>query len=203
MITKKIYTGFIIAIISIFSFTSVAFADEPKDKSSNEVLSRTAEILGVDLVDLENALKNAHAEIRKKKFESKLQEFVYSGKITQVDADEINLWRESKPEGIKSLRKVIDTMKKEGEFKRLSKEDLASKAYELGFISQLELDEITLWFGSKPTALELIKPDKKNNRKLRKFRGFNKFRDQDKTQKFSESFRERSIEELVVPRTNI
>ena len=129
MITKKIYTGFIIAIISIFSLPSVAFADEPKDKSSNEVLSRAAEILGVDVVDLENALKNAHAEIRKKKFESKLQEFVYSGKITQVDADEINLWRESKPEGIKSLRKVIDTMKKEGEFKRLSKEDLASKAY--------------------------------------------------------------------------
>ena len=72
MITKKIYTGFIIAIISIFSFTSVAFADEPKDKSSNEVLSRAAEILGVDVVDLENALKNAHAEIRKKKHESKL-----------------------------------------------------------------------------------------------------------------------------------
>ena len=37
--------------------------------------------------------------------------------------------------------------KKEGEFKRLSKEDLATKAFELGFISQLELDEITLWFG--------------------------------------------------------
>ena len=203
MITKKIYTGFIIAIISIFSFTSVAFADEPKDKSSNEVLSRAAEILGVDVVDLENALKNAHAEIREKKHESKLQEFVDSGKITQEDADEINLWRESKPESIKSQRKVIHTMKKEGEFKRLSKEDLASKAYELGFISQLELDEITLWFGSKPTAIELIKPDKKKQRKFRKFRGLNKFKVQDNTQKFSESFRERSLEELVVPRTNI
>ena len=94
-------------------------------------------------------------------------------------------------------------MKKEGEFKRLSKEDLASKAYELGFISQLELDEITLWFGSKPTAIELIKPDKKKQRKFRKFRGLNKFKVQDNTQKFSESFRERSIEELVDPRTSI
>ena len=162
MITKKSFTGITIGILAIFFITPMVFADESREMDHNEVLIRASDILGIKVTDLHDALKTAHKEVSAKNIKSRLQNLVEEGEISELDVEQITEWKNTQPEGIKSLKKVIETLRSDGNFVRLSKQDLAIKALEMGFITEIQLNEINDWFNSRPEVLESIKPYKIN-----------------------------------------
>jgi len=172
MITKKSFTGITIGILAIFFITPMVFADESREMDHNEVLIRASDILGIKLTDLHDALKTAHKEVSAKNIKSRLQNLVEEGEISELDVEQITEWKNTQPEGIKSLKKVIETLRSDGNFVRLSKQDLAIKALEMGFVTEIQLNEINDWFNSRPEFLESIKPYKNKLYLKNKYKGF-------------------------------
>ena len=62
------------------------------------ILSRVAEILGIDQGKLEAAFKQAQNEAQNEALKNRLQALVNAGKITQAQADEYLKWSQSKPD---------------------------------------------------------------------------------------------------------
>ena len=104
MITKKSFTGIIIGILAIFFITPMVFADESREMDHNEVLIRASDILGIKVTDLHDALKTAHKEVSAKNIKSRLQNLVEEGEISELDVEQITEWKNTQPEGIKSLK---------------------------------------------------------------------------------------------------
>jgi len=166
---KKSFFEITIGILAMFSITTMIFADESREMDYNEVLIKASEILGIEVTDLHDALTTAHKDVSEKKIKSRLQDLVEEGKISELDVQEITEWKNSQPEAIKSLKKVIGTLRSDENFVKLSKQNLVIKPLEMGFITEIQSDEINDWFDSNPEILELVKPYLGN-----KYRGFHR-----------------------------
>jgi len=72
-------------------------ANEVKE-NRNALLAHVADILGIDEQMLVNAFEQAQQELRSKTLDTKLQEFVQNGTITQQQADAYKAWIQSRPD---------------------------------------------------------------------------------------------------------
>jgi hypothetical protein len=119
--------------------TDQVFADDgnPGKGRRGALLTRTAQILGVDQTDLENAFKQANKELRTEALEAKLQEFVSSGKITQAQADEFMDWINLRPDVPANNPRILQKLVDEGK------------------LTQQQLDDFNAWLEDKPDIPEL------------------------------------------------
>ncbi|MCJ7515344.1 MAG: hypothetical protein MUO89_05190 [Dehalococcoidia bacterium] len=75
-----------------------------KDRAQNmqenrdALMTSVAEILGIDIEDLENAFKQAQSELRENALETRLQDLVKQGAWTQQQADAYKAWIKARPD---------------------------------------------------------------------------------------------------------
>jgi len=145
--TKKfIVVAALLAVALVAGTTGMVLAQDNNDGTGphQTLLTRVAEILGIDQQKLEDAFKQAMSEQReqfKEKADQRLQDMVTEGKITQEQLDAFKAWMQSKPNvdvpvfGLRNLDKLV----------------------EAGKITQAQADEIEAWLKARP---ELPLPDK-------------------------------------------
>lgn len=119
--------------------TDLVLADDenPGKGRRGALLSRAAQILGVDQADLENAFKQANKELRTEALEAKLQEFVSEGRITQAQADEFMGWINLRPDVPANNPHILQKLVDEGK------------------LTQQQLDDFNTWLENKPDIPEL------------------------------------------------
>jgi polyhydroxyalkanoate synthesis regulator phasin len=64
----------------------------------DDLITRVASILNINVEDLENAFKQAQSELREKSLDTRLQELVNQGTWTQQQADQYKAWMEARPD---------------------------------------------------------------------------------------------------------
>ena len=70
------------------------------DSTIRGLAARVAEILGIDETQVQDAIEQAKAEMHDERLDAHLAAMVYSGRLTQEQADEYRVWIESRPEGL-------------------------------------------------------------------------------------------------------
>ena len=99
--SKKFITviSVLLAVILLGVSAGVVFAqDDVNPRDDNPILTRVAEILGIDQQDLENAFKQAMEEQREQRMDQYFQKLIEDGQLTQEQADQYRNWLESKPD---------------------------------------------------------------------------------------------------------
>src|SRR4030042_1796569 len=67
-------------------------------ENHGNLMARVADILGIDVEDLENAFKQAQRELRESALDARLQELVDQGDWTQQQADAYKAWIQARPD---------------------------------------------------------------------------------------------------------
>jgi competence protein ComGC len=67
-------------------------------ENRDNLMARAADILGIDVTDLENAFKQAQSELRQSALDTRLQELVNQGAWTQQQADAYKAWIKARPD---------------------------------------------------------------------------------------------------------
>lgn len=106
----KVLVSVLVAVVLLAagSTTIVMAQEEPAPEETpqaeaNGLLTRVAEILGIDEEDLVNAFNQARQEMRDEAFLRWLDEAVEKGLIDEVEAEEIKGWWGQKPEAFDRL----------------------------------------------------------------------------------------------------
>jgi len=137
----------LVAVMLATSLPCVALAQESEaPQRQGALITKVAEILGIDQQNLEDAIKQAQDELPKLNPEARLQELVADDTLTQQQADEIKSWLESKPADIpnvppRELKKLLDE----------------------GKITQEQLDAFKAWMQERPD-MPKIRPELRKNR---------------------------------------
>ncbi len=97
---KKFIFGLLIAVIlAAASLGGVALAQGSEESSQPKTLmSRAADILGIDQQQLEDAFEQARTEMQQETLDNYLQGLVDEGKITEEEATQYKEWMQSKPD---------------------------------------------------------------------------------------------------------
>ena len=95
-----------VMILSVGVLTAGVIAAQTADDDSTvgEFSTRVAEILGLDAQTVDDAMRQAREGLHTEKIQSRLDEMVQSGNITQEQADEYVAWIESAPDGVYDAR---------------------------------------------------------------------------------------------------
>lgn len=149
--TKKfIVVAALLAVALVAGTTGAVLAqDNNYGTGPNQtLLTRVAELLGIDQQKLEDVFKQAMSEQReqfKENADQRLQDMVTEGKITQEQLDAFKAWLNDKPDvdvpvfgfkfGLRNLNKLVEE----------------------GVITQSQADEIKAWLKARP---ELPLPDR-------------------------------------------
>ena len=110
----RIIIPILIALIAVTTISfSVVLAQEPEKGSSivGKLSYRVAEILGLDASVVDDAIKQAHKDLRNEAIKLKLDALVSKGDLTQEQADKYFDWIQSKPNGIPTKDKQIFSSK--------------------------------------------------------------------------------------------
>ena len=95
-----------VVAVAIISFSiALAQGNEGGDSNASKLAIRVAEILGLDTTVVDDAIKQAHEELRDEAIQKKLNALVEKGRLTQEQADENLNWIQSRPEGIPAIGK--------------------------------------------------------------------------------------------------
>ena len=81
--------------------TQTAVTDE--QRPGQEIISRAAEILGIDEETVGNAFRQATQEMMTERHQERLQNAVENGLITEEEAAEIQAWFDSRPDCMDGL----------------------------------------------------------------------------------------------------
>ena len=102
MFKRKITLGVITGLLGAFALSGTVFAQEKQSDSTphDSINERIAEILGIERETLDSAIKTAHKEYREAKQNKSLAGMVEAGTISQEQANEIDTWKDNKPEVI-------------------------------------------------------------------------------------------------------
>ena len=97
---KFIIIAVLAAVLLAGSVGGVAFAQTGNESndSGKTLLARVATIMGVDQKKLEDAFAQAQREMRDEALNSRLQDLVSQGKMTQDQADQYKKWLQSEPQ---------------------------------------------------------------------------------------------------------
>lgn len=87
--------------LAITGGTVLAQSDGSEEGSPVKTLAaRVAVILGLDEGEVQDAMQQAHEEMRDEGMQRKLDQMVENGRLTQEQADEALEWAQSRPEGM-------------------------------------------------------------------------------------------------------
>lgn len=170
MFNRKITLGVTAGLLGAFALAGAAFAQEgPVDGENprDSIKDRVAEILGVDRDSLDSAMETAREEHREAKQDERLAALVEAGTITQEQADEIDVWEDSKPEIMDDLRKLA---REHGGVKGDLEATLAILV-ESEAITQAEADEVLAWNDAKPEYLDELREELRGDRDGKSRRG--------------------------------
>ena len=81
--------------------TTTTITDE--QRPGQEIMTRAAEILGIDEETLRNAFQQATQEMMTERQQERLQNAVENGLITEEEAAEIQTWWNSRPEALEGM----------------------------------------------------------------------------------------------------
>ena len=165
MFKRKITLGVIIGLLGAFALAGTALAQErPADGTTHDsVNERIAEILGIERETLDSAIETARKEYREAKQNKSLAGMVEAGTISQEQANEIDTWKDNKPEVIDRLKKLV---RENGGVKRHPEANL-SNLVEKEVITQAEADEISAWKDAKPSYLNKLRESLKYRRDMK------------------------------------
>ena len=130
-----------------------ARADDGDADGSSAFIDRVAEILGIAPEDVSSAVAQARDETRTAHIDSKLNEAVAAGVITQEEADSIAAWFAGKPDVLKAIRH-------HGLRTAVMADEVGAYLADLveqELITQFEADEISAWLENRPSALEPLR----------------------------------------------
>jgi hypothetical protein len=164
MFKRKITLGITAGLIGAFALAGTALAHEgPVDdeKPRDWIKDRVAEMLGIDRESLDTAMSTAREEHREASQNERLEALVEEETITQAQANEIEVWQDSKPEVMDDLMKL--------ERSRTGPDSVSIEArltilVEKEVISQTEANAITAWTESKPDFLDDVREELKGAR---------------------------------------
>jgi len=165
MFKRKITLGVITGILGVFALAGTALAQErPADGTAhNSINDRIADILGIDRESLDSAIQTAHKEHREAKQDEHLAGIVKAGTITQEQADEIDAWKDAKPEIMDRLKKLA---RQYGGI-RGDLEATLNILVEKEVITQAEANEIIVWKDGQPTYLDELREELRGERDVR------------------------------------
>jgi len=163
MFKRKIMLGTSAGLIGALAIAGAAFADEGSTGShpADSVRDRVAEILGIEREDLDSAMSTARGEQREAKQDERLAALVEAGTITQAQADEIDVWEDSRPEVMNELKKLgrghgtPDDNSIAGRLTALVEQEV---------ITQAEADEVIAWTEAKPDYLDALRAEMRGER---------------------------------------
>ena len=118
------------------------------DGSKDALLSRVAEIVGVDADDLRAAFVTAHEEQVTAKFGERADTLVAAGTLTQEQADAAAAWFATRPAGSGKLAYYAAGS---ADAERVT--DRLSKMTAAGYLTQQESDALAAWHGQRPEGL--------------------------------------------------
>ena len=118
------------------------------DGSKEALLSRVAEIVGVDAGNLRAAFVTAHEEQVTAKFGERADTLVADGTLTQEQADAAAVWFAARPAGSGRLAYYAAGS---ADAERVT--DRLSKMTAAGYITQEESDALAAWHGQRPEGL--------------------------------------------------
>jgi len=97
--SKKFIVAVLIAVVLVGSIggTVIAQNGNGDDSQPKTLLARVAEILGIDQQKLEDAFAQTRSEMQDEALDSRLQNLVNEGKITQEEADQYKAWLQARP----------------------------------------------------------------------------------------------------------
>jgi hypothetical protein len=81
-----------------------AYGPGDNGEGRDEVQSRVAEILGIDVTELSDAFQQAGEAHRTAEMDARLDQAVVDGTITQEEADEIRDWLDDRSEVLEELK---------------------------------------------------------------------------------------------------
>ena len=95
-----------VVTISVFSLTVVfAQGNAEGDSNASKLAIKVSEILGLDTAVVDDAIKQAHRELRDEAAQNNLNALVEKGRLTQAQADEYLGRIQANPEGIPVIGK--------------------------------------------------------------------------------------------------
>ncbi len=165
---RKIMLGVSAGLIGALAIAGAAFAQEgPSDGNPGDsVRDRVAEILGIDRETLDEATKTARDEFRDAKQDEKLAALVEEGVITPAQADEIDEWKDARPEALDGLR-LIGKGHGRGSMPPVDGNAIDARLtalVEQEVITQAEADEILAWHEAKPDYLDDLRTQLRGER---------------------------------------
>ena len=97
---KFIIIGVLTTILLVGTISGIALAqtDNVTDTQPKTLLSRVADILGIDQQTVEDAFTQARTEMQDEALDNYLKSLVDEGTITQEEADQYKAWRQSMPD---------------------------------------------------------------------------------------------------------
>jgi hypothetical protein len=163
MFKRKIMLGATAGLIGALAIAGAAFAQEgPTDGNPGDsIKDRVAEILGIDRESLDSAMSTAREEYREARHDERLAALVEAGTITQEQADEIDAWRDARPEVMEELKRLGRV---HGSPDDNSIEVRLAVLVEQEVITQAEADEVIAWIEAKPEYLDELRAELKSGR---------------------------------------
>jgi hypothetical protein len=162
MFKRKLMLGTTAGLIGALAIAGAAFADtgSTDGKPRDSIKDRVAEILGIEREALDSAMSTAREEQREVKQNERLAALVEAGTITQEQADEIDVWEDSKPEIMDQLRKLA----KEYGGVRGDLEATLATLVEQEVITQAETDSVIAWTEAKPEYFDDLREELRGDR---------------------------------------
>ena len=144
---RRIFVSLLVGALAL-AITGGAVLAQSDDSNSNsragKLAERVASILGLETSQVQDAMKQAGAELREERLQEKLDAMVESERITQEQADDLKTWLEARPEGPFKFKRWL-----------VNAEDLDALV-ESGKITQEQADsyaEYSEWLESRPEGI--------------------------------------------------
>jgi hypothetical protein len=99
---RLVIVGITIGLLAagVLGGTVLAAGDGENGGRGSGLISRVAEILGLEEQQVQDAFNQARGEIQDERLEEKLAKAVEDGYLTQEQADQLREWHDARPEGL-------------------------------------------------------------------------------------------------------
>jgi len=175
-IQKLVLATVLVTIMLVSSAPAIAMAQEDETpERRGALIAQVAEILGIDQQEIENAMKQAQTELRQENLDTRLQELIAEGTLTQEQADDLESWMNARPDvpniPPRQLKKALEngtiTQEQVDQLKAWmeAKPDIpkigatiGERLVEEGIITQQQSDEYKAWMESRPADIPKVGP---------------------------------------------
>jgi hypothetical protein len=98
--SRRVAIAVLLSVLLVSTVVGVALAQTTTGDQSpvNSLMSRVAQILGIDQQKLQDAFTQAQKEMRDEALDNYLKDLVTQGTITQQQSDQYKTWWESQPD---------------------------------------------------------------------------------------------------------